>query len=74
MWKVEYQGRMVAVKALKVSQISNLDKIRRVGRCSIPPNSVNFDADCYRAEFLQGGHGVEKSPPSTRTSVFGGDN
>lgn len=74
MWKVKYRGRDVAVKALKVSQSSKPEKIRRVGHYPAPSSSVNGGADGNCVEFLQGSYGVEKSPPSKRAPIFGGEN
>ena len=64
-----YQGRRVAVKALRVSLKSDLDKARRVGH--FKPESQPTDRD--RAEVLQGGDQVEISQSSKCVTAPGSD-
>ena len=71
-WMGEYQGTKVAVKVLRVSESSDFDKITSVGRCPRHSDSVGgVNSDCI--EILQGGHDVEKSPPSKRAPIVGSD-
>lgn len=59
-WKSEYQGREVAVKVLKVSQASDLDKVTRVS-CLLGATQFVGELIVMSAEVLQGGYGMEKS-------------
>ena len=63
MWKGEYKGRHVAVKALRVYSTSDFVKITSVGSHYLAKSILRVaDAGCV--EVLQGGCDMEDSSPS----------
>ena len=76
-WKREYRGQEVAVKVLKRSVNSDLQKIARVSHqwCSQPQSQrTRQHTDRTRVEVLQGVHNVENPPSSERVASARSDN
>lgn len=67
-WKCQYNGQMIAAKALRVYSTSDLDRIRRVG-CVIPVMFINEPIASY-TEVLQRSNVMENPLSSKRVAAI----
>jgi hypothetical protein len=70
-WKGQYQDREVAVKVLRYTQTSDLEKIRKVGCPRLVTCISRLTMSC--TEVLQGGCGMEVPPSSECAAAIGCD-
>ena len=70
-WMGQHNGREVAVKVLRVYLTSDFEQIRKVGR-SLLALCID-ELTLSHTEVLQGGHDVERPPPSECIATTGSD-
>ena len=73
-WKSEYRGREVAVKVLRISTTSDLQKVTHVSRRRRSVGVLVDILTVVRVGILQGIHHVESSSSSERAAAAGSDN